>query len=67
MVSEKTSGLMMVVLAIVLAILIFVLPGYIYWIILDSSSNIINLWSISIPKQRLILSQIKNISTFSFF
>jgi uncharacterized membrane protein YgaE (UPF0421/DUF939 family) len=32
MVSEKNSGLMMVVLAIVLAILIFVVPGYIYWI-----------------------------------
>ncbi len=32
MMSEKNNGLMMVVLAIVLAILILVLPGYIYWI-----------------------------------
>ena len=32
MMSEKTNGLMIVVLAIVLAILILVLPGYIYWI-----------------------------------
>jgi hypothetical protein len=32
MVDDKTSGLMMVILAIVLAILILVIPGYIYWI-----------------------------------
>ncbi|MGB9201658.1 MAG: hypothetical protein WCB89_09300 [Methanobacterium sp.] len=32
MMNEKTSGLMMVVLAIALAILIIAVPGYIYWI-----------------------------------
>jgi uncharacterized membrane protein YgaE (UPF0421/DUF939 family) len=29
---DKTSGLLMLVLGIVLAILILVVPGYIYWI-----------------------------------